>query len=135
MFLTLDNLRVHHSKMVAAWLKENKQKIEVFFLPSYSPERNPDEYLNCDLKAGVHSGPPARDDRAFATQGRLSHAQTAKITRPRPLLFQASENRLCGVTLYSVTGLNSGPNRLPRPARVEQQSPRCTAPCRQRAGH
>ena len=62
-FLILDNLRVHHSKPVKAWLakKENKRKIEVFFLPAYSPELNPDEYLNCDLKAGVHSKPPARD--------------------------------------------------------------------------
>jgi transposase len=49
-FLILDNLRVHHSKVVAEWLDENKNEIEVFFLPSYSPERNPDEYLNCDLK-------------------------------------------------------------------------------------
>ncbi|MFZ5392091.1 MAG: transposase, partial [Patescibacteria group bacterium] len=32
----------------------------LFCLPSYSPELNPDEYLNCDLKAGVHSGVPAR---------------------------------------------------------------------------
>jgi len=24
---------------------------------------NPDEYLNCDLKAGVHSGKPARDKK------------------------------------------------------------------------
>lgn len=61
-FLVLDNLRVHHSKKVKAWLAEESvaQKIEVFYLPSYSPELNPDEYLNCDLKAGVHSGPPAR---------------------------------------------------------------------------
>ena len=29
-------------------------------MPSYSPELNPDEYLNCDLKAGVHSGVPVR---------------------------------------------------------------------------
>lgn len=54
-FLILDNLRVHHSKMVKAWLgqEEVKEQIEVFFLPSYSPERNPDEYLNCDLKQGI----------------------------------------------------------------------------------
>jgi len=60
-FLILDNLKVHHSYVVEDWLKMNKDKIEVFFLPSYSPELNPDEYLNCDLKAGVHSGKPARD--------------------------------------------------------------------------
>ncbi len=59
-FLILDNLRVHHSKAVKGWLESHKEEIELFFLPSYSPELNPDEYLNCDLKAGVHSGVPAR---------------------------------------------------------------------------
>jgi hypothetical protein len=59
-FLILDNLRVHHSKLVKEWQAEHQEEIELFFLPSYSPELNPDEYLNCDLKAGVHSGPPAR---------------------------------------------------------------------------
>ncbi len=50
-----------HSKLVKEWLKEHEHEIELFYLPSYSPELNPDEYLNCDLKAGVHSGPPARN--------------------------------------------------------------------------
>lgn len=59
-FLILDNLRVHHSKLVKKWLEKQKDHMELFFLPSYSPELNPDEYLNCDLKAGVHSGVPAR---------------------------------------------------------------------------
>ena len=30
-----------------------KAHIEVFYLPSYSPELNPDEYLNQDVKAGL----------------------------------------------------------------------------------
>ena len=55
-FLILDHLRVHHGKLVAAWLEENKDKIEVFFLPPYSPELNPDEYLNHVLKRDVHVG-------------------------------------------------------------------------------
>jgi len=59
-YLILDNMRVHHAKPVKEWLKEHKKMIEVFYLPAYSPELNPDEYLNCDLKAGVHSGVPAR---------------------------------------------------------------------------
>lgn len=59
-FLVLDNLRVHHSHKVRDWLSEHEDQIELFFLPSYSPELNPDEYLNCDLKDGVHSGVPAR---------------------------------------------------------------------------
>lgn len=60
-FLVLDNMRVHHARVVKAWLKDYTEQIELFFLPVYSPELNPDEYLNCDLKAGVHSRSPARD--------------------------------------------------------------------------
>lgn len=52
-FLILDNLRVHHGKLVKEWQEKNKDSIELFYLPSYSPERNPDEYLNCDLKQGM----------------------------------------------------------------------------------
>ena len=59
-FLILDNLRVHHSRLVKQWVEQHQKQIELFFLPSYSIELNPDEYLNCDLKAGVHSGVPAR---------------------------------------------------------------------------
>ena len=70
--LILDNLKVHHAKVVRAWLEENSEKIEVFYLPSYSPELNPDEYLNCDLKAGVHGAKPARDKKSLKKKV-LSH--------------------------------------------------------------
>ena len=59
-FLVLDNLRVHHAKVVHAWLSTRQDKIELFFLPSYSPELNPDEYLNCDLKAKISVDKPTR---------------------------------------------------------------------------
>jgi len=59
-FLILDNLRVHHSKRFRQWLAENAGKIEVFYLPSYSPELNPDELLNADLKRRVTTAAPAR---------------------------------------------------------------------------
>ena len=57
-FLILDNLKVHHGKLVAEWLEKHKDIIEVFFLPPYAPEYNPDEYLNHALKIFVHSGLP-----------------------------------------------------------------------------
>ncbi len=63
--LILGNLRVHHSRPVKEWLAKHVEEIEVFYLPAYSPEVNPDEYLNCDLKAGVHSKPPARVAKYF----------------------------------------------------------------------
>jgi len=62
-FLILDNLRVHQGKEVKEWLELNKKMIEVFYLPSYSPELNPDEYLNGDLKQRVRSGIPGRSEK------------------------------------------------------------------------
>ena len=53
-FLIADNLRVHHAKKVKAWAEEYVDQIELFYIPSYSPELNPDEYLNRDLKKNVH---------------------------------------------------------------------------------
>lgn len=64
-FLILDNLKVHHAKVVVEWLDEHKEQIEVYYLPSYSPELNPDEYLNGDLKSGMCRGVPARDQRTL----------------------------------------------------------------------
>lgn len=69
-FLILDNLRVHHSKKVRAWLDKHTDLIELFFLPAYSPELNPDEYLNCDLKAQVHGGKPAKNRDELETRVR-----------------------------------------------------------------
>lgn len=54
-YFIIDNLPQHHSKLVKTWLKGNRDSIKVFYLPSYSPELNPDEYLNCDLKRGLNA--------------------------------------------------------------------------------
>lgn len=62
-YLILDNLSVHHSKPVKEWVEKHKEKIALFFLPSYSPERNPDEYLNCDLKYGLAQKETPRNEK------------------------------------------------------------------------
>ena len=63
-FFIVDNLKVHHGKLVQGWLAENKDAIEVFYIPAYSPDLNPDEYLNNMLKQDVHSGvlPHTKED-------------------------------------------------------------------------
>lgn len=71
-YLIMDNLRVHHSKPVKQWVEEHKDQIELFFLPSYSPELNPDEYLNCDLKDGVHSKVHSRTKKGLKKKA-VSH--------------------------------------------------------------
>lgn len=50
-FLIVDRHRSHRSKQVQQWLTENKKAIRIFYLPSYCPELNPDEFLNQDVKA------------------------------------------------------------------------------------
>jgi len=59
-FLIWDNLPVHRARTVQDWLAERTAQIEVFYLPPYSPELNPDEGLNADLKQAVTRKPPAR---------------------------------------------------------------------------
>jgi len=53
-YLITDNLRVHHAKAVKAWIKEHEDQIAIFYLPAYSPDLNPDEYLNQDFKRNAH---------------------------------------------------------------------------------
>jgi transposase len=49
-FLIVDRLSAHTAPVVGAWLARHRERIEVFYLPRYAPERNADEYLNNDLK-------------------------------------------------------------------------------------
>lgn len=67
-FLILDNLRVRHSKTVKAWLVDRTNQIEVFYLPSYSPELNPEERLNADRNQAMGKRVPVR------TKAKLSDA-------------------------------------------------------------
>lgn len=60
-FVVVDNLRVHHAKVIKRWIRMYSQLIEVHYLPSYSPDLNPDEYLNCDLKTELSKRPERRD--------------------------------------------------------------------------
>jgi len=64
-YLIIDNLKVHHGKLVEEYLKENKADIEVHYFPSYAPEINPEEYLNNALKQNIHSGIPPRTATAI----------------------------------------------------------------------
>jgi transposase len=54
--LIADRLQAHKTPEVEAWLEGHKERIEVFYLPSYAPERNPVEYLNDELKGTVNEG-------------------------------------------------------------------------------
>ena len=59
--LIVDNLKVHHRRLVKEWRCEHKDPIELCYLPAYSPERNPAESLNGDLKTSLGNKRPPRD--------------------------------------------------------------------------
>jgi transposase len=41
--MILDNVRFHHAKLLKPFLEKNKDKLELMFLPAYSPDFNPIE--------------------------------------------------------------------------------------------
>ena len=71
-FLILDNLNVHKAAPVRKWIEKHSEAIAVFFLPPYSPELNPDEYLNSDFKRAVYTDIPAPDQATLHRQA-LGH--------------------------------------------------------------
>jgi transposase len=52
--LIADRLQAHKTPEVIAWVEAHKDAIEVFYLPAYSPEMNPVEYMNNDMKGEVN---------------------------------------------------------------------------------
>jgi transposase len=51
--LILDGHPVHHAKLVSGWVAQRPTRIQLHFLPGYSPELNPVELLNNDVKANA----------------------------------------------------------------------------------
>jgi transposase len=54
-FLIVDRLRAPMTPAVQAWVAARPERLEVFYLPPYAPELNPDAYLNNDLKGQVNA--------------------------------------------------------------------------------
>ena len=51
--LIVDGHPVHRSRKVKRWLETHTAEIELFSLPGYSPQLNPDELLNQDVKSNA----------------------------------------------------------------------------------
>lgn len=81
-YFILDNLNVHKSGEVRRWLAGHAKQIEVFYLPPYSPELNPDEYLNGDLKRAVHQDVAPRDAQELKTTAQ-QHLRVIQRSRRR----------------------------------------------------
>jgi transposase len=83
-FLIADGHPVHKSRSVSRWLAEHAAKIRIFWLPSYSPELNPDELLNQDVKTNALGRV-----RPVNVQEMMSNVRSyLRITQGRPQLVQ-----------------------------------------------
>jgi transposase len=71
-FLILDRLPAHETKVVADWVAGHADRIELFWLPKYAPELNAEEYLNNDLKGAIGAaGLPGSREELRSRMGRF----------------------------------------------------------------
>lgn len=95
-FLIVDNLRVHHSKQVSQWLSTRKDNIELFFLPPYAPQLNPQELVNQDVKshAGNFRVMKTKNDlltnlRVYLTKIQLNPSKITNFFQKKEVLYAA----------------------------------------------
>jgi transposase len=63
-FLVVDGSSVHKAKIVTEYVTSTGGRLELFFLPPYSPDLNPDEWVNKNVKHDriARAVPMTRDD-------------------------------------------------------------------------
>ena len=92
-FLILDRLAAHRARQVHDWLAAHRAQIEVFYLPPYCPEPNPEEGLNADLKQVVTRKAPARS-KPQLEQAAIGHMRRlAKLPQRVRAYFQHPQFR------------------------------------------
>ena len=75
--MIVDNLSVHHGKnILKPWLQKHKH--EIFYLTSYSPELNPDEYFNGTVKRTLEHRGDSQNLKQFNAN---LHSTILKIQR------------------------------------------------------
>ncbi len=79
-FLIVDGHSVHRCTKVRDWLETRTEQIELFFLPGYAPELNPDELLNGDIKRAVSQVRPRDRDAMKAATRKWLHRRQKQPT-------------------------------------------------------
>lgn len=106
--MILDNLSVHHCKPVKAWLDTHTDQIEVLYLPSYSPELNPEERLNADLKHVIGRKVPYTHQGQATGRCRGPHGDYRQRALTCESLFPGSSSKVCCWKLFKSL-INNGP--------------------------
>jgi len=80
-FLIIDAHPVHVSDAIKRWVERQRQQLRLFCLPGYSPELNPDEYLNQDVKANAVGRKRPRNKAALMSNVRAYLRSTQRKPR------------------------------------------------------
>lgn len=83
-YLIVDNHSVHRCGKVKRWLEKHKEQIAIFYLPPYSPELNPDEMLNNDVKNNASKSHRPRTKVELVQNMRFY----LRVTQKRPDIVQ-----------------------------------------------
>lgn len=79
-YLIVDNHSVHRCGKVSRWLEKHKEQIAIFYLPPYSPELNPDELLNNDIKSNASKSSRPKNKNELVLNMRFY----LRVTQKRP---------------------------------------------------
>ena len=97
-FLIIDGHPVHRSARVKRWVAAHADRIELFQLPGYSPDLNPDEYLNNDVKSNAVGRERPADKQELMTRTRSYLRGTQRSSqvvrnyfRAEPVRYAAEE--------------------------------------------
>jgi transposase len=76
-FLIIDGHPVHHAMKIKSWIQKHIAQICLFYLPGYSPQLNPDEMLNQDVKSNAVGRRRAKNQKELVanTRGYLRSRQ------------------------------------------------------------
>lgn len=79
-FLVVDGSSVRKAKIVKDYVAGTEGRLQLFFLPPYSPELNPDEWVNKNVKRDriARAVPFTRDDLKRSPSKLLSDSRSAR---------------------------------------------------------
>jgi len=83
-FLIVDSHPVHRGRKVRKWVEKHRRQIRLSYLPGYSPELNPDELLNQDIKSNAVGRRRAKNQKELVANARgflQSHQKQPHIIR------------------------------------------------------
>ena len=84
LYLIADRHPVHRAARVKRWLAKQARQVRLFWLPPYSPELNPDELLNQDVKTNAVGRMRPRDEQELVGNIR----SYLRITQGHPQVVQ-----------------------------------------------